>query len=171
MPGEFYNKKLIYSFVPLNEEGWEISLREQYLLSIGKKDSINNEVYLIYGAPLKIPEHLLDKDFIQVIREQQTKDWSSSRYEILKHDVSSYVGKSTTCAHSYMQMEDQEALTYSGNRVFMLREALSLTCIHPQHSNIAVNVTYSHRYPSGQRDPQFLEKAEKVLNSVEFSGF
>ena len=90
-----------YSFIPPNEEGWEISQRQKFLLSIGKKDSVKNEIHLIHGAPLKIPEHLIGKDFIQMIKERQAKEWSSPRYSILKHDVSSYSGKNTTCAHSF----------------------------------------------------------------------
>jgi len=158
-----------YSFVPPNEEGWEISQRAKFLLAIGKKDTAKNEVHLIHGAPLKIPEYLIDKNFIQMIKERQTKEWGSSRYKINKHDVTSYTGKNTTCAHSHMQLEDQEALTYSGNRVFMAREVLSLTCIHPKHPNVAVNVTYSYRHPFDQKEPKFIEKAEKVLSSIEYT--
>lgn len=158
-----------YSFVSPNEDGWEISQHDQFLLSIGKYGSIKNEFLLIFGAPLKIRESQLDEDFIELVRELQANDWDPSRFKILKHDVTSYVGKKTTCAHSHMLLEDQNALTEAGNRVFMMREVLSLTCIHPQNSKIAIKVTYSHRYPSGQRDPQILERAAWVLNSVEFS--
>ena len=158
-----------YSFVPPNEEGWKISQRNKFLLSLGKNGPLRNEVLLIHGAPLKIRESQLDKDFIQLIREVQAKDWDSPRYKILKHDVTSYAGKKTTCAHSHILLEDQDALTEAGNRIFMMREVLSLTCIHPKNLKIAINVTYSHRYPSGQRDPQILKRAAGVLNSVEFS--
>ncbi|MGH7356949.1 MAG: hypothetical protein ACRELS_20510 [Candidatus Rokuibacteriota bacterium] len=89
----------------------------------------------------------------------------------MKHEVTPGAGKGTTCARSHRLVEDSQALTEAGNRVYMLREMVGLHCAHPKDKRIAVTVMYSHRYYSGRRDPELLEKASAVLNSVAFADF
>jgi hypothetical protein len=52
----------------------------------------------------------------------------------------------------------------------MLIEAYSLVCPHPQ-KNIAIVVAYSHRYYSGQADPESAKKAATIFEAVEFRDF
>lgn len=161
--------QLGYSLVPPNEDGWAISQRDRLLLALGKHGAHRNEVLVIHGAPFQLAAFQSDDDFVRLVRARQEKDTDPLRFKVVKHDVTSYPGKGTTCAHSHQILEDHEALTDAGSRVYMVREMLSLTCAHPQRRDVGINVTYSHRYHTGQRDPRLIERATGVLKSVEFS--
>jgi hypothetical protein len=165
--------QLGYSLVPPNEEGWEISQRDRLLLSLGKLGTPRNEVIYLYAVVFKLKTFQSDEEFVGLVKEQHAMDTDSRRFKVLKHEVTSYVGKGTPCAHSHQLLEDHEALTEAGQRTYMLRETSSLTCAHPKNRDrewsLGVNVTYAHRYYTGHADPQFLEKAASVLQSVEFS--
>jgi len=51
----------------------------------------------------------------------------------------------------------------------MRLEILTLVCAHPKNTQICVTVACSQRSYPGQEDPEFLEKATAVLNSVELT--
>lgn len=160
-----------YSLIPPNEEGWVISQRDHLLLSLAKRGDRTNEVIIIFGAPFKLKEFQSNEDFVRLVKEGQEKDTDPLRFTVVKNDITSYAGMGTTCTRSHNLLEDHQALTDSGNRVDMIREMLSFTCAHPQDKRIGITVTYSHRYYKGQRDPQLLQRATRVLDSVEFSDF
>jgi hypothetical protein len=46
---------------------------------------------------------------------------------------------------------------------------MELICVHPAKEKMAVTLSYSHRYHTGHRDPEFIEKAETVFQSLAFS--
>lgn len=158
-----------YSFVPPDEKGWAISQRDTFLVSLAKRVDDTNEIVLVWGAVFKLPEFTSEEEFVRIVSDALKKDTDSVRFRLLKHEVTPGAGKGTTCARSHELVEDSQALTEAGNRVYMLREMVALTCAHPKDKRIGVRVMYSHRYYTGRRDPQLLEKASAVLNSVEFA--
>lgn len=158
-----------YSLLPPNEEGWEVSQRDRVLLALGKHGSNRNEIAIIWGALFKLQPFKSDDEFVRLVRESREKDSDPRRFRVVKRDVTSYPGKGTTCAYSHEVLEDNPALTESGNRVDMIREMFGLTCAHTTNKQIGVTVNYSQRYYTGQRDPQLQHRATSVLTSVEFS--
>lgn len=157
--------------MPPSEEGWELSQRDAFLVSLGKRVGGTNEVVLVWGSVFKLPAFGSEAEFVRIVGDGMAGDEDPLRFRILRHEVTPRVGKGTTCAHSHRLVEDSQALTEAGNRVYMLREMVGLTCAHPKDKRIAVTVMYSHRYYTGRRDPALLEKAAAVLDSVEFTEF
>jgi len=68
-----------------------------------------------------------------------------------------------------MILEDTAAVKRSKKTGSMMLEMLALVCAHPAERSIGVSVTYSHRHYPGDEDARFLERAEKVLGSVELT--
>jgi len=62
-------------------------------------------------------------------------------------------------------------LSRSGERGPMLREIMEITCVHPSASDLAVQLTYSHRYQPGYRNEEFVDKANLVFESIAFTEF
>jgi hypothetical protein len=73
------------------------------------------------------------------------------------------------CAVSRQTVADrQAALADSGETGLLIRESRTLVCVHPVETDIAVVVNYSHRYLPGNRDPEFVSKADEVFASIAF---
>jgi hypothetical protein len=87
---------------------------------------------------------------------------------LIKHDIAPEQLKTADCARSYAISEDTAAVKRSGREDNMLLEMLTLTCAHPKTKAVGVNVIFSHRYYPGYNDSTFIEKANSVLNSLEF---
>ena len=157
-----------YSLVPLNEKGWLIGGRNSYQLALGKRGENPDETFAIQAILFRWPVFKTNEELVRLINEGQAKDTDPQRFKIIKHEVTAYPKKGTDCVKSHMVSEDA-AVKRSGKSGHMIIEALTLTCAHPKDKNLGVNVTYSQRYYPEQRESAFLEKATRVLNSVEFT--
>ena len=160
-----------YSFVPLNEQGWLIAGRNPYQVSLVRRGENPDETFAIQATPIKLPTFKSREDMVRVIKEEQTKDTNPSRFKLEKHEVNAYFEKVAYCVRSHMVTKDNAAVKRSGKTGDMILGAMSLMCAHPKDRNVGVSVTYSHRYYPDQNDPKFIEKASRILNSVEFSEF
>ena len=156
-----------YSLMPLNEKGWVIEGRNAYTFAFGKLGANQDETFAIQAMFSRLPAYETNANFLQLIKDGQSKDTGSPRFEILKHDVTPFPMKGADCAESHMVIIDHNAARRSGNTGDMILEALSLICAHPSEKSVAINVVYSHRHYPGQDDPAFMEKGTAVLKSVE----
>lgn len=156
-----------YSLMPLNEKGWVIEGRNAYTFAFGKLGANQDETFAIQAMFSRLPAYETNANFLQLIKDGQSKDTGSPRFEILKHDVTPFPMKGTDCAESHMVTIDHAAKRRSGNTGDMILESLTLSCAHPSDKTVAIHVTYSHRHDPGQDDPAFMEKGAAVLNSVE----
>ena len=158
--------------MPPAEKGWEMGQRDALLVSLARRVGGTNEIVLVWGAVFKLPAAVgSEAEFVRNVGEWLARDEDPLRFRVLKHEVTPFAGKGTTCARSHRLVEDSQALTETGNRGYMLREMVGLHCAHPKDQRLAVTVTYSHRYYTGRGDPELLRKASAVLDSVEFADF
>lgn len=157
-----------YSLVPLNEKGWLIIGRNQYQLTLAKEGANTDESIVIQATPFRLPEFKSTEEFVRLIKEGQARDTNSERFDVKRHEVTAYPKKGSDCAKSYLMTRDNAALKRSGRSGSMILEALTLACANPKDRKIGISITYSHRYYPGQGDPEFMEKAMSVLNSIEF---
>jgi len=161
-----------YSFVPPSDPGWE--LHGKYLqadVSLQKKGEGPNEVNTIYAIRYKLRSLFkTDQELVTMIKKTEEKNLGDpKRYTLREHKVTAYTEKKTKCAISHQVIEDKKALlAKSGERGPMIREILSLTCVHPRERNTVVNLTYSHRYQLSYRDPEFIDKANTIFHSLAF---
>jgi hypothetical protein len=89
---------------------------------------------------------------------------------VISSEVIAYTELGAKCTLSHRLHEDGEArLSSSGERGPMIREIMELGCLHPSQSKLTVQLTYSHRYQDGYRDPEFVDKANRVFQSLAFT--
>ena len=158
-----------YSLVPLNEKGWLIAGRNAYQLALVKRGENPDETFAIQAIPFRLSAFKTNEDFVRLIKEGQAKDTDSQRFKIVKHEVTSHPANGTSCVKSHMVTEDRAAVKRSGKSGDMVLEALTLTCAHPKDKSVGISIIYSQRYYPEQRDSAFVEKATRVLSSVEFT--
>ena len=161
-----------YSFVPPSDSDWSLHGRDVNAeVSLQKGGAGPNELNTIYAVRYKVPQFKTDQELVTKIMETEKKNLGDpNRYTLKEHTVTAYTEKETSCALSHQVIEDKEALlAKSGVRGPMIREILSLVCVHPREWNTAVTLVYSHRYQPGYRDPRFIDKANTVFQSLAFS--
>jgi hypothetical protein len=151
-----------YSFVPPRGAGWK--LHGKYAdsdVGLQKDGEGPNELNTIFAVRYKVPLFKTDQELVTKIMEAEKKNLGDpKRYRLKEHTVTAYTEKETRCTLSHQVIEDKKALlTKSGERGPMIREILSLVCVHPRERNTAVNLTYSHRYQPGYRDSEFILKS------------
>ena len=160
-----------YSFVPAEIEGWDmrgssqdtdVSLHQ----NIGNFDVLNT----LSGSSYRIEPGISDRELIDYARSfGRYGDEEGVRYKVVKLDAGLYQKPGARCARSDHVVEDSRALlSRGGKRGFMIRDVQSLVCVHPADENIAVALTYSHRHHRGKRDRGFIEKADRVFESLAF---
>ena len=157
-----------YSLVPLNEKGWVVARRDPGRLSLAKRGEMADTTIAIQGTLFRLPRSNSSGEFVQLLKDGQAKDTDPQRFRVLKHEVLALSRKGTQCARSHMVAEDHSGVRGSSPMIF---ELLTLTCAHPRDPSIGIDIGYSERYHAGQRDPAFVDRAETVFSSVEFTGF
>ena len=100
------------------------------------------------------------------------------RYTIIEHEIDPYTKKDAMpininslalCVVSRQVIADTQALLLkSGGKGTLIRETQTLVCIPPTERDRAVVLNYSHRYQPGNRDPEFIDKARQVFESIAF---
>lgn len=158
-----------YSLVPLNEKGWLVRGRNPVQLALGKLAENPDESFVIHATMVKVGPYKTKEDFVRLIKDSQARDTDPQRFKTLKHDVTAYTKNATECARSHSIAEDNAAARASGNKGIMVLEVLALSCAHPKDKSVAVYIGFSQRHYAGHRDSAFMDKANTVLSSLEFT--
>jgi hypothetical protein len=108
---------------------------------------------------------------MSLIKEQIDQDRNPERFTELKISTDLYPGKGEDCVRIHTVHEDKKAKALSMRSGNMVMELLALTCAHPKDKRVAVHVVYSERYWPGDRDPEFENRAEQILNSLRLEDF
>jgi len=158
-----------FSLIPLNEDGWIINQKDYNWLILGRYGSSQEETYVISTDIWGPPTVNSQSEFFETIKENQTRNLDTTRYTRIDFDVKPYPKKGEYCARIYIKTEDNAAVTHGGVVDHMILEMLALSCRHPKNTNMAIDVTYSHRHFPEKSDPLFSKKAEVLFDSVEFT--
>ena len=169
-----------YSFVPPGTEGWEMRVPQegQDMLMLEKGPG-PNEVNTLSSTRYKFPLINSQQELVDTTRGfMGYTPEDPDRFTITEHEIVPYTKKQTMpvnfnslamCVVSRQVGVDTQALLLeSGEQGTMLRETQTLVCVHPIERDRAVVLNYSHRYQPGNRDPEFLNKARQVFESIAF---
>lgn len=168
-PGRLFQKG--FSLTPLNEKGWKITQRNPYQLMLDKPGKNSDEEFVIQALVMKLPPFKSSEDFVQQVKEFQVNGINLTRVALLGYGLNRYVKTGKNCVRSHISAEQPTASgRLSGKSEKMITEAISLTCAHPKNKQVGINVTYAYRYYPGKKDPVFLDKAEKLIASLKFTG-
>jgi hypothetical protein len=160
-----------YSFVPPTGSRWRLYGRSSESDMAMQEHGIGpDEANTVFTVRYEVPVLAADQELVDLIIAAENKNLGDPNRNTLKeHEVINYTGKKARCALSRQVIDDNAALKRTGERTPMIREIMSLVCIHPSKDNMAINLTYSHRYHAGYRDPEFAERAAAVFQSLAFS--
>ncbi len=162
-----------YSFVPpASVDGWQFIAGDYdadvSLINMHGKGP--DEINVLLADRRRAKVFNTDQELIDKITDIQKKDVGDPGRVILKlHKVTAYQHRKTRCAYSHRVFEDRQALLASAERGFMIREILSLACVHPGQPDTVVMLSYSHRYHPGNRDLDFDDQAAALFESLAFT--
>lgn len=162
-----------YSFVPPSGEGWQMQ-------GVGKGLSVSmenvigkpNQAYSFFTAHSKAQVYASAQSLANSTREmEKTNLEATDPVKILRHEVNLYEKKQAKCVRMHQLYEVDKRLPAGfGNQGPVTNEILTLKCIHPQSQNMAIWLVYSHLYEPGHRNPKFDDQAEKLFESLGFTG-
>jgi len=169
-----------YSFVPPGTSGWEMrEPREGQDMLMLEKGAGPDELNTLSSTRYKFPLINSKQELVDITRgfmEYAPED--PDRYKIIEHEIVPYTKKESMpinfnslamCVVSRQVIADKQALLLeSGEKGTLLRETQTLVCVHPTETDRAVVLNYSHRYQPGNRDPEFINKARRVFESIAF---
>lgn len=168
-----------YSFVPPSGPKW--GLRGKHIvgdllpdMSMQEFGDTPYEVNTLSAARYReTPLYATEQALVAAIRRDEAEAFvSTHRYVAMESEVTAFTELEAKCALSHRLLEDRQALlSRSGERGPMIREIMEITCIHPSASDLAVQLTYSHRYQRGYRNEEFVDKATLVFQSLAFTKF
>ena len=168
-----------YSFVPPSGPQWGLRgkrivgdlLPDMMMQEFGDTPyEVNTLSAARYG---ETPLYTTEQALVAAIRKNEAETFvSTNRYVAMESEVTAFTELEAKCALSHRLLEDKQALlSRSGERGPMLREIMEITCVHPSASDLAVQLTYSHRYQPGYRNEEFVDKANLVFESIAFTEF
>ena len=158
-----------YSFIPLRGVEWVIRAPNPDQLIMNMRGGGPDETFAIQGLLVALPPFASAEELALFVKDSQTKGTDPERFKMIKHEVSAEHQKGTICIRSYALSEDVAPVKHSERAGSLFFETLTITCAHPRNQRIGVNVSYSHRSYAEHRDPQFVKKGSRVLQSIEFS--
>jgi hypothetical protein len=154
--------------LPPAEPGWVIVVQAGDRLALAKRGPMPDESFTIVGRFVELPAPLPPGALAPLVREQEAAAVDPKRFTLVAHDVSATRHLGVQCARSHMLVEDRAPVRQSARTEPMALELLSLTCVHPTDGKIGVNAAYSQRGYHDRRDPDFRDRGDKVLQSLEF---
>jgi hypothetical protein len=161
-----------YSFVPPGTDGWELGEPGEGVdVIMEEKHEDLDEIYTISSARYRISSTNSDQQLIEQVRTfGNYGNEEGIRYNVVKLEADTYTKKGTRCARAQHTVEDKNApLAKSGKRGLMIKDAQTLLCVHPVGKQVAVVLNYSHLHHPGKRDSEFINKANKVFESLAFT--
>jgi len=169
-----------YSFVPPGTDGWEMRApREGQDVLMIEKGAGPDELNTLSSSRYRFPIVNSHQELVDTTRGFMEFDPADAeRYTVIEHEIDPYTKKPampinfnslTMCVVSRQVVADKQAIFLkSGKKGTMIRETQTLICVHPTERDVAVVLNYSHRYQPGNRDSEFIDKANQVFESVAF---
>jgi len=156
-----------FSLIPPNEPGWSFINNNYNSLVLSKYGKVPNETYVIMSSIIGLPHLDTPDDFINEVTRVLKDKVDPSRFYIFEN--SSYVkpyAKTYNCLLSYQKVKDNAALQGNGRTAIMILDQVALICKHPAREDVGVYIGYSYRHYSENSDPDLIEKADKLFQSV-----
>jgi hypothetical protein len=136
-----------------------------------ERDEDNDEINTIISARYRIRSENSDRQLIEQVRIFGNYGKQEGvRYDVVKLEAAIYPKRETRCARAQHTVEDKQALlARSGKRGLMIKDVQTLLCVHPVAKQLAIVLNYSHLHHPGRRDSEFINKADKVFESLAFT--
>jgi tetratricopeptide (TPR) repeat protein len=157
------------SVLPPQEKAWKIIQKNDNQLSLIKGNPQSDATYAASVIINELPD-LESKEQFSEISKKLLSEYDTERFTIKKEEGEISYSRETYCWRYHMISEDRAAKTKTGQKV-MLLEMIGYICQHPKDRKKGINFSYSHRYYSGDEDPEIKNKANEFLGNVTFTDF
>ena len=159
----------LYSFLPLKESGWIIQSRTYDCLVLWKEGSKEDESFVISIMTGQIPSFKSEREFVDAVEEARSRALSNNpkRYKSIESKVDPGDGNDF-CFDTYTLVEDHDARRKTSRKDMMLAETAYRTCRNPANPNMVTEIYFSHRYYPGDKDSDFMAKAQDVFKGLKY---
>ena len=164
-------KILGVSILPPQEQGWHILYLSAYQLTIKKEIPDRDETYVVQVSLYKLSDIESEQEFLNIVSKGRANEPETGRFKVLQNREEMFHGREGYCMRFHTFSEDRSALLKSYKKVKMTLEMFGYHCQHPKNKNVGVIFEYSHRYYSGERNPNFEKQAENFLSQIKFIDF
>lgn len=151
-------------FIPPNEDGWttknsglSVTLKK---ITDSEDNSREIEAYLMrVEAPISPIS-----GYIETVRKNILEGYANSKkFKINALEITEDL-KDARCARVHLVLEDIQAEPVIKQKRWS--EQYALSCGLLKHKGLGFELRYYHRYIDSNKDPQFQEKAVKIIKSV-----
>lgn len=151
-------------FIPPNEDGWSTknSGLSVTLKNITNSEDNNHEIeaYLMRISATISPI----SEYIEAVKRNILDGYASSKmFKINTLEITEDL-KDARCARVHLVLEEVQAELVIKQKRWS--EQYALSCGLLKHKGLGFELRYYHRYLDSNKDPQFREKAIKVIESV-----
>lgn len=157
-------------------EGWHINAgKTSNKVLLVKRNHTTDpfENYAIEAYVVAAPLFKSDEEFLEAVKNGKSigKD---PQYKILKDEIAMHKKQDENCVLSQTVAEQHGKIKSFGfgnprRPGHMVFESVNLTCRETGNPNNILDLSFSLRYYPNERDPQFDEKAMKIIDSVVIS--
>lgn len=158
-----------FSVQPSNNPGWVVIAQAPFALALSRRGSSSDETIALETGVLKLTDFSSASVFATEWENRENQNTDPERFTTASHDVTVVQYKGVACARSHMVVQDHAPHTVSHSGKMMILESLTLACPHPANHKIVIYLSYSQRYYPGQGNKEFIQMADSVFNSIEFT--
>ncbi len=152
----------VYTFQPFKEAGWVRLPEGETQWAIAKEGASEHESEIIMMAMFGLPE---DVDLAARVRDEQHFD--APRYQDVVVDVAPDASHGIACVRAHTRALDTQASVRGGGTAALTIETIALYCVHPDKATVGFMLGYSDRYLGEARVPDFEQRADALLASME----
>lgn len=159
------------SILPPKGENWDFSKTHPGSIQFGKKGTTKDQSVLGVVVLSKLPEIRTKEKFLELISEQRRKDTKLERYKLILNKNELSDERKIFCVRFHTIYEDHGAKNLPASSDYLIVEVIGITCKHPYHQNIAVDIGFSQRTLKNNTFENFESIANDFIHNVKFIAF
>jgi hypothetical protein len=155
-----------YSVVSPVGQGWLVSRRGEF--DIGYIKTIGSRTHTFGLTAVGVPFTLrfgTPEEFLEYVKKSKEADTNPKRFRTLDRDAHIEPTVGPFCVRHHQKVEDHAAANAEGP--YLILDAVSVTCVHPQSPTLVIDVGYHDRYKPGEL-PGPVQEGEQFIRSLQF---
>lgn len=154
------------SLLPPQEKGWAYIRTHPARTEFGKLGAKEGQSFSGMVILSKLPNLNSDKEFLELISAQRSRDSGDARYEdILNEEIIANV-KNTRAVRFHTKYKDYGASNLPISSAYLVIEDIGIILQHPDNKNIAVSIALSQRSKPEDANAAFVELALEFIKNA-----
>src|SRR5712691_3912105 len=154
-----------FSVVSPTSEGWSASRGGQF--DVGYVKPIGSRTHTFGLTAVGVPFTLqfgTPQEFLEYVKTSKEADTDPKRFRTLDRDAHIEPTLGPFCVRYHQKVEDHAAVNKEGP--YLILDAVSVTCVHPQSPTLVIDVGYHDRYKLGEL-PGPIQEGEQFIKSLQ----